>query len=280
MNAFHVRTGCLTYWKIGQHTDPDLLEQGLLQHGHAVSARRTSWQVALRLAMGQNFERPEEMVRPLKNAKVNGYQVTVEERGTNGNCYHNEVIAKVDDTGKVEYITNRISPDLDDLQKLTNEYHEVLTSDAVGEVLSTVLKKLGSVSMAPRLHFIPDSEMEEWAKVKKVVEMSHKDNSLTLIPFEFTADTLRDVSNAVTAEMSELATKLTEELMLNELGERAIKNRITRASEALDKLQAYESIVGSVLADARNYIGIAVTALSHAKGASQAESFADALMAG
>ena len=76
MNAtpFNVTAGGMTYWSLGQQTDPEILQNGLTQVGlpNYVPKPRT-WLMSLKAALAELFAKPEELIRPLRHKHRNGY---------------------------------------------------------------------------------------------------------------------------------------------------------------------------------------------------------------
>ena len=71
MNAtspFNVAAGAMTYWSLGQQTDPDILRNGLGQLGLPDYAPKPrTWLTSLKAALAEMFAKPEELIRPLKH---------------------------------------------------------------------------------------------------------------------------------------------------------------------------------------------------------------------
>ena len=76
MNAatpFNVAAGEMTWWSLGQQTDPDILQNGLSQLGLPDYAPKPrTWLMSLKAALAEMFAKPEELIRPLKHKQHNG----------------------------------------------------------------------------------------------------------------------------------------------------------------------------------------------------------------
>jgi len=285
MNTFHVGSGAMTYWSMGQETEPQDLRDGLVGIGIDVTIPDgRSWPMALKAAMCKLFDKREESVKELKNKAKNGYVVVVEQKGEDDNTYYSKVQCKVDkETGMVS--VPRGYYDESELQRLTNHYRRVLPSADVGQVLVKLLtEKYGGLAMKKNggLYFIQAKHTVIWRDISRVVERSACDgteNKVTTVPFELNGDTMRDVRDAMNAEYEAQSQAILEELAAKpDMGDRAISNRVQHASDQIARLKEYESMLDDTLYDCRESLKKTLTALAHAQAARDAKDFADDIL--
>lgn len=290
MNAkkFGVKAGALTYWSLGQETDPDKLETGLSQLGlPRFAPEPRTWLMALKAAMAKVFNRPEEMIRPLKKAKNNGYTVVIEEKGENANNYSHKVNCKVDDSGNVTVSSGFVSWDDEQrLQELTRHFKRVLPAASVGKMLTEiVVQHYGGCPMREHggIYFCPETRYDDWVNVIAAVgnaACEGTSNDVSVVALEMNAMTLRDVRKAITREMVSETEAMQKELAENDLGERAIANRINRAEAQLARIEEYETLLGETLGVCRENVSAAVDALAAATAIQDdSDVFADVLAA-
>lgn len=200
MNAaspFNVAAGAMTYWSLGQQTDPDILTNGLGQLGLPDYAPKPrTWLTSLKAALAEMFAKPEELIRPLKHKNRNGYTIVVECKGEYENTYSRTVNACVDKEGRVS-VTAGVA-DRNELQRLTKHFHRVLPSSSVSDMLTNIIhEQLGGISLKSNggLYFIPEDRIGAWQNVIMVVEAAAVEpttNDLSVVPLEMNAMTLRD----------------------------------------------------------------------------------------
>ena len=271
MNAttpFNVAAGAMTYWSLGQQTDPQILQNGLSQFGLPdYSPKPRTWLMSLKAALAEMFAKPEELVRPLKNRKKDGYTVVVEKKGKYENTYTREVNAGVDpDSGHVQITAGYAN--ISELQRLANHFHRVLPSSSVSDMLTKIIhEQLGGVSLKTNggLYFIPEDSIRSWQDIIMVVEAAAVEpttNDLSVVPLEMNDMTLRDIKRSITREIEAAAECLRKDIVENKLGDDALLNRAVRASQLRDRIRRYETILGHTLEVCHQNLDIAVQAFS------------------
>jgi hypothetical protein len=270
MNAaspFNVAAGAMTYWSLGQQTDPQILTNGLSQLGLPdYSPKPRTWLTSLKAALAEMFAKPEELIRPLRHKTKNGYTIVVEYKGEYENTYSREVNACVDKEGRVSVTAG--TADRQELQRLTNHYHRVLPSSSVSDMLTDIIhEKLGGISLKTNggLYFIPEDRITAWQDVIMVVEAAAVEpttNDLSVVPLEMNAMTLRDIKRSICREVESEAERLRKDITENSLGTDALLNRAVRASQLRDRIRQYETILGQALDVCHQNLDIAVQAFS------------------
>ncbi len=266
-NRFHVAAGAMTYWSLGQQTDPDVLQNGLRQIGlpDLAPAQRT-WLMSLKAALAELFAKPEELIRPLRHKTRNGYTVVVEEKGEYDNSYSREVNACVDKEGRMTVTAGEA--DRSELQRLTNHYRRVLPSASVSDMLTDIIHgQFGGIALKTNggLYFVPEEHVGKWMDVIMVVEASAvkpTTNDLSTVPLEMNEMTLRDIKRSICREIETDAERLRKDIAENNLGDEALLNRAVRASQMRDRIRQYEQILGEALGVCHQNLDIAIQAFS------------------
>jgi hypothetical protein len=286
MNAtpFNVAAGSLTYWSLGQQTDPDVLQNGLRQIGlpDFAPAQRT-WLMSLKAALAEMFAKPEELIRPLRHKHRNGYTVVVEEKGEYDNRYTRTVNACVDDEGRVTITAGEA--DRFELQRLTNHFRRVLPSSSVSDMLTEIIHgQFDGITLKNNggLYFVPEQCVGKWLDVRMVVEASAvapTENHLSVLPLEMNEMTLRDIKRSICREVETEAERLRKDIAENSLGDQALLNRAVRASQLRDRIRQYEQILGEALGVCHQNLDIAVQAFSVASAVQEDKQVFDGVFA-
>jgi hypothetical protein len=101
--SFSVREGVLSYWDLGQETDPDTLRQGLDDLGYrGMSLNHRTYPMALKAALSL-VDIPRTIVRKLKRDGQgrDGYAIVREDVKVDENEYDTVATARVDADGQV-----------------------------------------------------------------------------------------------------------------------------------------------------------------------------------
>lgn len=265
--SFNVTAGSMTYWTLGQQTDPEILQNGLSQLGlpnYAPSPR--TWLMSLKAALAEMFAKPDELIRPLRHKQRNGYTVVVEDRGEYDNSYRRTVNASVDKEGYVVFTAG--DGDRYELQRLTAHYRRVLPAASVSDMLTDIIHgQLGGITLKANggLYFVPEQHIGLWRDIIMVVEASAVQptaNDLSVVPLEMNAMTLRDIKRSICREIESSAERLRKDITDNDLGDQALLNRAVRASGLRDRIRQYEGILGETLDVCHQNLDVAVQAFS------------------
>ena len=286
MNAtpFNVAAGSMTYWSLGQQTDPDVLQNGLGQIGlpNCAPAQRT-WLMSLKAALAELFAKPEELIRPLRHKAKNGYTIVVEEKGEYENTYTRTVNACVDDEGRVSITAGEA--DRYELQRLTNHYRRVLPASSVSDMLTDIIHgQFGGITLKSSggLYFIPEEFVGKWMDVRMVIEASAvqpTENAVSVLPLEMNEMTARDLKRSICREIETEAERLRKDIAENALGDQALLNRAVRASQLRDRIRQYEQILGEALGVCHQNLDIAIQAFSVASAVQQDDEVFDGVFA-
>ncbi|MCO6458593.1 MAG: hypothetical protein J5I93_25075 [Pirellulaceae bacterium] len=283
-STFAVSAGAMTYWTLGQQTDPEVLQKGLSQLGMPDYAPQPrTWLMSLKAALAEQFAKPEELIRPLRHKHRNGYTVVVESKGESQNSYDRTVNACVDKDGYV-FVTAG-NADRFELQRLTNHFRRVLPAASVADTLTDIIHgQLDGIALKAHggLYFIPEQHVGRWLDVVMVVEaaaVQPTTNDLSVVPLEMNAMTLRDIKRSITREIETAAERLRVDITENSLGDQALLNRAVRASQLRDRIRQYESILGEALGVCHQHLDIAVQAFSVAAAVQEDDAVFDGMFA-
>ena len=283
-NSFNVAAGAMTYWTLGQQTDPEVLQNGLRQLGLPNYAPKPrTWLMSLKAALAEQFAKPEELIRPLRHKHRNGYTVVVEAKGDSENSYSRSVNACVDKEGQV--VVTAGNADCYELQRLTGHFRRVLPAASVADMLTDIIHgQLDGVALKAHggLYFVPEQHVGRWMDIIMVVEaaaVSPTSNDLSVVPLEMNEMTLRDIKRSITREMEAAAQRLRTDITENDLGDKALLNRAVRASQLRDRVRQYEAILGEALEVCHQHLDTAIQAFSVASAVQEDDEVYDGVFA-
>ncbi len=281
---FNVAAGAMTYWSLGQQTDPETLQNGLSQLGLPNYAPKPrTWLMSLKAALAEMFNKPEELIRPLQHKQRNGYTIVVEDKGEYDNSYTRTVNTAVSKEGDVTVTAGEA--DRYELQRLTGHYRHVLPAASVSDVLTDMINaQFGGISLRANggLYFVPEQHIGQWMDVIMVVEASAVNgtvNDLSVVPLEMNEMTLRDIKRSITREIETASDRLRKDIAENDLGDEALLSRAVRASQLRDRIREYESILGQALDVCHSNLDTAVQAFSVASAVKEDTEIYDGVFA-
>ena len=266
--------GCITWWSLGAETDPDGLLHRFDKLGLPKYApEQRTWLMSLKAALTDQF--PGKMIRPLKRREKNGYSVVEEIKGERENNFPALGSATITDEGEV--IVRSGDFDRQALQDKANHYRRVLPASSVSAVMIEIINSvLGGIAMREGggIYFVPENMTGKWMNIAKAVEESACNgvsNSVTICPMETNAMTLRDIRDAIVREVETEAAAIRKELADNDLGDRAIQNRVDRSGNLFNRMKQYEGLLGETLAACRDALRPTLQALQAAKAEREAD---------
>lgn len=250
-----IRKGVLTWWDMGQQTDPDVLRTGLDALGYqGLCLNQRTWSVSLKTALSC-VDIKGTIVRKNKRDEKgrDGYSIVKEDKRVKINDYDTLVSAVVDPNGKVSVECGWNTVRESDLQAKVNHFRRVLPGGSVALVLVGLLEKLQAVTLKRTggLYFVPHARLADWEAIAAVVERASCDesrNAVTVQSIEMGYGTLRDVRESIIAEVTASASQIEAELAEGFKDEAAAARRLISAAALREKTQYYESILGETLA--------------------------------
>lgn len=259
--SMKLKEGYITYYTCGSQTDPEQLLDGLAKAGYTgFKPKKRTWLMSLKAALAERFK--DEMVRPLEKRDDNGYTVVKETKGKTANLYDRLFNAKVTMTGGVDLYN--VDPSFQgkvakqDLQDRTDHFHSVLPGDSVSKLLVEIIKnKLDGISIRDGgcIYFLPEENINQWRKVCSLVSLAAvggTQNKFTSLQMERTDETLRDIKDSIITEVTTKTAEIRADLSKNDLGDRAITNRVNRSLELAKRVQFYEGMLGEALETCRD----------------------------
>jgi hypothetical protein len=241
--------GAVVFWTISEWTARITLRDGLDAAGfgkYAPEQRPPAG--ALKDALEQVFGGPATLIRPLKTR--DGFTVVTEERGENGNAYHNSLVARMDArTFQITFtpLDSRASAIVDAF----NEHLGLLRAAQVSAALVSILDATGATRLRPggALYWLPAYRLNEWRDVVRAVEASGvgRPHCVYTLRHPMDADAVRAVRDAIVAEVSTEAARIDREIIAGGLGERALESRRAQAEELRRKIAEYEELLGGGL---------------------------------
>jgi hypothetical protein len=128
-----------------------------------------------------------------------------------------------------------------------NEHLGQLRSAQVSSALVALLDDLGGTRLRPTggVYWLPEAKVETWAEIGQVIERAGHGvvNAIYLIRHDLDADAVRAVRDAIVAEVSAEAARISQEVNAGGLGERALEHRKEQARGLRSKIELYEELL-------------------------------------
>jgi hypothetical protein len=236
--------GAVVFWSLSEWTSRERLKEGFEAAGLAAflpDPRQPA--AALRDALEEVLGGPHILVRPLRSR--DGFVVVEEDRGEDGNHYHQRLIARVGEDGEPSF-----TPDDERAARVRGAYGRqrgLLRAARVSGALVGVLESLGGTRLRPggSVYWLPPHRLGEWQQAARAVEAAGvgRQNAVYVLRHRMDADAVRAVRDAVVAEVQAEATRIHDEVMTGELGGRGLQTRRARAEELRQKINLYEHLL-------------------------------------
>lgn len=274
LKSMSEHAGGITWWSLGSETDPD----GLLHRFEQLklpkyAPEQRTWLMSLKAALTDHY--PGKMIRPLKKREKNGYSVVDEIKGEDENEFPAIASATITDKGEVIIRSGEMS--VSELQDKANHFRRVLPASSVSAVMIEIITNvLGGITMRDGggIYFIPEENVGRWMNIATAIEESACEgasNNVTICPMETNEMTLRDIHDAIVREVGNEAAAIRKELADNDLGYRAIENRVQRSSALFSRTKQYEALLGKTLDACREALRPTLQALQAAKAEQEAD---------
>jgi hypothetical protein len=239
--------GAVVFWSLSEWTDRDRLKSGFTPLGLAALVPDPRPLTAcLRDALEEVLGGPRVLVRPL--ARRDGFAVVTEQRGEHGNAYAQDLLARLDDSGGTPrpFFTphdDRATRVLDAFARQLGLLHAAQVSAG----LVRLVESLGGTRLRPSgaLYWLPAHKLDDWQASARAVEQAGqgRPSAVYLLRHRLDADAVRAVRDAVVAEVQAQATRLHDEVIAGELGERALEARRQQAGQLRQKVLLYEELL-------------------------------------
>jgi hypothetical protein len=236
--------GAVVFWSLSEWTDRERLKEGLGAAGLAAFVPEPRQPAAaLRDALEEVLGGPRLLVRPLRSK--DGFAVIEEERGEHGNHYRQRLCARVGEDESLSF-----TPDDERAVAVRAAYARLrglLRPARVSAALVGILETLGGTRLRPggSVYWLPPHRLDDWQQAAGTVESAgvSRQSAVYLLRHRLDADAVRAVRDAVVAEVQAEATRLHDEVMTGELGDRALQTRRARAGELREKIDLYEHLL-------------------------------------
>lgn len=236
--------GVVTFFRSSQYTHRQGLLDGLTTLGLAgfCPDKRTPI-AALKDALESVF--PTHRIETLKNKMA--YEVISVDRGDDRNTYAHQFWVGIDKANLID-----VRPfDYDMASAIAREFNKhlgLVNANAVTQCLIAVIAHYHGTHLGGRgnIYWLSNDRLREWQEVARVVEScphQGKGNAVYCIPHELGVEAVRAVKDAITQEVTQESSRLHEEIISGELGERALENRQLQADLLRDKIALYEEIL-------------------------------------
>lgn len=254
--------GGVVYWSTSTTKREDL--KRWLDHlgmGEMMPAERTD-AAALKAALAsycverkkndkENNQIVELAVQAHKDQGKHGYDVATVRRGVERNSTTQQFGAKV--TAGVVEITHGYCDDSRALQRSYQHFKTELSGSAVSGFLVKAVGMLNGVTLRANggVYWMPAASIEKWEMIAKAVETAggYNDekrlvNQCYLLRTPMDAQTFRAVRDAISAEIMAESQAIADEITGGQIGEEALENRKEKLAGLVDRVEAYEGILG------------------------------------
>ena len=242
--------GAVVFWSLAESIDRDRLRVGFTPLGlEAFVPDPRPSSAVLRDALEEVLGGPRVLVRPL--AARDGFAVVHEDRGTAGNAYATQLVARV--TGDPPALSFEPADDRSTRVRETFRKHAGRVPAAqLSAALVKVVESLGGTRLRPTgaVYWVPGHKLDDWAMVARAVEAAATDrpSAVYLLRHRLDADAVRAVRDAVVAEVGAEAGRIRDEVQTGELGGKALETRKAQAAALRDKVLLYEDLLSVGLA--------------------------------
>lgn len=262
MNEHKVQYGgALVYWQGASFSDHDSLKTGLTDLGLAeFTPAKSTKDATLKTALGRHFD--NRLIRP----KRGGYAVVEERRGEKEhekNEYKEHYSFWLE--GKDHDVLRMEPYDYDLLAAMAARFDEYCGYVTINSLTDALVRMIaspyfrGCTGLKPKggVYWLPAQRLDLWAQVADVVERSGRigNNVMFKINHDLDRDAIKAIHFAVRSEAEAEADRLMQSVMEDELGRAALENRQQSANSLLQKLEFYESILGTSLQAVKQAVG-------------------------
>lgn len=246
--------GIITYWSLADQSDHGELVRILTARNlERFAPEPVTGSAALRQAMQQVLGNSQMLIRQLQSRQ--GFTAVRESRGLNSNTYDTFGIAHLDEQGVVT-----CSPEGQWADRVREAYKVqlgLLPHATVSRCLVRIVSERLS-AVTPRasggFYWIPPYHMHEWDALADLLEGCGSNRSHAIFRIRHTMDVgaMRAVRDAIEREITATASRIKDEILNGELGNKAIETRVQEAQTLHEKIREYEAILGVGLTHLHN----------------------------
>ncbi len=256
--------GAIVWWSLSSVIDIKLLSGMWEAAGlpEDVFPAPVSENAAFRRALADQQTR-RHLVRPLKKR---GHFAIVDESVDENEEISHRVSANVFlENGRVEVgmpdvetydAMDRVEELQFELQRSMDFHMEHLGHSDVSYFLIQQANRLGALSLRDRggMYFLPKEQLEEWRTIVSVLR-SVSEHKVYEIPALSTDEAVEAILDSLLREVEGEVSSFEEALLADNLGVRALNNRVERAEGMREKIGKYAALLGKNLDELTNRVG-------------------------
>lgn len=253
--------GRVVYWRLEGTIEHEVLSEAWLEAGldEDLLPSPPTPERALKRSL-KSWASKRVLVRPL-GKDVRGYALVAETAEGKELSHETElrVVLAHDDDGRPELEVEPLSHELaGDVRRRFLVATMELDSRDSSTWLANLIVAVDAVSLRDKggVYFIPRDRLPLWDRFVEVLG-AVSEHRVFQIPALPTADAVAAVLDAVTTEAADVVGRIENDLADPglELGKRALRTRVGRLEELLEKVGRYEELLDSKLDDVRDRIG-------------------------
>lgn len=263
--------GGVTYWTLSSTGTPreallaELTTSGL----EKFCPREPTLEWCVQKALGRIYEGTDYLVRPL--ALRDGFSLVAEYRGQEENAYRQALAVRVTDAGETCFTPASARPDGWDAN--LREIRATTPASKLGMSLTSLLYHLGGVALRKTggVYWLPREAMPVWRSMARaVVRAGNGKNVVYVIKHRMDEAAMRAVRDAVVEDVGAEVEAIYKEVVLGELGRKALEKRVARAANLAKMVENYERYINASLDSLRESLDKLQTALVSGKFQSMA----------
>ena len=252
MNDIAIKyNGTTVFWSLVDGTSISELREGFetLGRGDLLPETQNDSQ-ALRRALSKNFPSKSKIVRPLSG--VTGFaivdeQETINSAGVRKLVHQEELRIALSGTTMISNPPDHVRLDAIKADYLYEKQR--VTATKLGGILIKACNQLSGIPLRPRggMYWIPNSKTAEWEQIVSVVETANPKNTVYKMKTTTDGETVDAVCDSLITEVEKQLDTLSESLLSEDLGKRALNTKRNTATDLKDLVTEYEGILGKTL---------------------------------
>lgn len=242
--------GATVWWRLRGDVDRLSLQDALAARGLVDYAPAPhSPEVALRRAAAVLRGR-RRLVRPLKRGSWAIVEETLQPSGEELKHWTGPTVS-LDKIGRI--VVKNSTPEEAQSVKDAYDYHfEALTTEDVSSWLITQVWRLGAVALRDSggIYYLPPKAMKEWRQIVEALGVATNRHNVYKVPtVRMTKDGARAILDSLLEDINTNVEDIRKGVISGELGVRALETRAARSFDLLGKVEQYEQLLGTKLAD-------------------------------
>lgn len=260
--------GVIVMWSLAETSYLARVRDGLINIGHEnhIPKPRTN-AACLKDALRDVCGNSKVLIRPLESeGGTEGFCVVEERRGTDGNNFEIDLVAKVTPEPRIKLrpFDHRAQPITDGFNKQLG----LVKPASVTSSLTGIISSLGGTTLRPHggVYWLPGYALKDWQAVCEVIENAAHDgkNCMYLVRHQLDQDAIRVVHHAIASEVQTELDVIQKEIMEDGLGERALQRRTEQAYRMRTKIKEYAELLNVNLAQLLTQVESVETSIAQA----------------